>query len=176
MKWSAFVYQGQVFDLTHLDSFEHTFVQPAETDKPMRFYRTWVKFSHHCFTEDIKSEDDPHLTYPTQTDIRAFNLRRWRLSQYLPEIIKALMTRHISHTEHQSFLTIELIDQSNEIFEYNIFFEVRRATNDKRLHLVISSAFPRDEDRSSSRPKSNKVRFSTILFNVQNHKPIRLKK
>ncbi len=154
----------------------NTFIQVAENGSPERQYRTWIKFSHHCFTEDIKPEDDSVLIYPSQTDVRTFNFRRWELSKHLPDIIKNLMSRHISHTEHQNFLTIEIIDQNNQQFEYNIFFEVRRATNDKRLHLVISSAFPRDEDRISSRPKPNKVRFSTILFNVQHNKPIKPKR
>ena len=170
MKWQPFEHAGQVFDLSHLDSFEHRFVQTAEPEKPERTYRVFVHFSDHCFTQG----DETDAVYPTKTTApRSFNDLRWKLSFYLPNIIKTLMNRHVSHTDHQNFFTIEIMNENGEQFDYDVFFEVRRAENDKRLHLVVQTAFPRDATRSSSRPKSDKIRFITILHNVQNRKLIK---
>ncbi len=176
MKWQKFIYQSQVFDLSHLDGFDHTFVQVAVTGEPERFYRTRITFSHHCFTENCKPEDDPELMYPSSQDLRSFNTRRYVLSQHLPVIMHSLMTRMISHSGHGNFFTFELLNEAGIVVEYNVFFEVKRAVGDKRLHIIVQSAFPRDANHNSSRPKFNKIRFSTILFNVQHNKPIRSKK
>jgi hypothetical protein len=46
--WKSLSYDGHNFDLSHLNAFEHTFVQLAEKGKPERQYRTWIRFSHHC--------------------------------------------------------------------------------------------------------------------------------
>ncbi|MEY4530364.1 MAG: Heat shock protein [Deinococcota bacterium] len=176
MRWQAFRYQGQLIDLSHLDGFDHSFIQPNEDGKPERLYRTRVTFSHHCFTENSKPEDDPKLLYPSTQDLRSFDQRRYQLSKHLPEIILTLMNRTISHTEHSNFVTFELLNEAGISVEYNVFFEVKRAVGDKRLHLIVQSAFPRDEDRNSNRPRHNKIRFATILFNVQNNKPIKPKR
>jgi hypothetical protein len=171
--WTPYIYRQQTFDLSHLDAFEHEFVQPDEQGKSERTYRVWVRFSHHCFTEGTKPSDDPSLRYG---DGRTFDVRRWELSKHLPDVIRSLMQRTVSHTGHNNYLTIEILDAHGTRVEYEVYFDVLRASTDKRIHLVVTSAFPRDMARLANRPKFNKIRFATILFNVQNNKPIRTTK
>ena len=180
MIWKPYTHDGQVFDLSHLDSFEHRFVQAAENEKPERQYRTWIRFSDHCFTESTKSSDDPTLRYGAIKEGRSFDVLRWELSKYLPDIIRSLMERTISHTGHNNYVTIEILTNQalsaiypSERIEYEIYFDVSRDLGDKRLHIVVTSAFPRDMNRLADRPKFSKIRLSTILHNVQQNKKIR---
>jgi hypothetical protein len=86
------------------------------------------------------------------------------------------MNRDISHTGHQNYFTIVLQNNNGQNLEYEIYFEMQRDKTDKRLHLIVTSAFPRDPARIALRPKRNKVKFATILFNVQHNKPFRVQK
>jgi hypothetical protein len=176
MKWLAFTHDGHVYDLSHLDSSDYVFTQGATGHQPVRQYRVWISFSHHCFTENAKSGDDPAAFYTFNKDNRSFDIRRYELSKHLPSIIRTLMDRTVSHTGHNNFLTIEVLGEAGSVIEYDVFFEVKRAAGDKRLHLIVQSAFPRDVARGSSRPRFDKVRFATILYNVQQNKPIKGKK
>ncbi len=173
MAWQPYTYHGQVFNLAHLDEFEHIFVQPADKSKPERTYRVWVRFSHHCFTESSKDTDDTNLRFGSPKDARTFDVLRWQLSQHLPDVIRSLMQRTISHTGHNNYLTIEILNARGTRIEYEVYFDLHRNPSDKRIHLVVTSAFPRDMARLHARPNFNKIRFSTILFNVQHNKPIR---
>ncbi len=171
--WADLTIHGQTFDLTHLNAFEYCYIQPAEHGKPERQYRTWIRFSHHCFTESTKPNDDIALQFGSRKDGRSFNTLRWDLSKFLPDIIRSLMERTISHTGHNNYITIKIVDSQGQRIEYEIYFDVNRDPQDKRLHIVVTSAFPRDMERLVDRPKFNKIRLATILHNVQQNKPIR---
>jgi hypothetical protein len=168
MRWSTFQYKGQVYDLAHLDQFDHIFVISEAGSYPIT-----IRFSHHCFTEHSSLTDDPDLFFTVGKEQRTFDLVRWQFSQRLPEIIKTLEARFISHTDHQSFFTIELIDDQGRSRDYEVYFEVTRDNKTKRLYLTVKSAYLRDQDRIGDRPKSRKIRLAVILRNVQQNKPIR---
>jgi hypothetical protein len=86
------------------------------------------------------------------------------------------MQRTISHTGHNNYFTLEIMNPFGEQIEYEIYFDVTRDSNDKRLHIVVTSAFPRDPTRIQDRPKYNKIRLSSILHNVQKNKSIRMQR
>lgn len=152
----------------------HEFEQQASGDKPTRKYLVAVRFSHHCFTEGKKPGDDPLLEFrdaSTKRDHRTFDVLRWELSKRLPEIVRGLMERHIAHTNHHSFFTIEVLLGDGARLEYEMFFEVARIKG--KLNLIVTTAFVRDQLYLSGRPQGTKIRLSTILFNVSMNKPIR---
>lgn len=171
--WKPFRYRGTLYDLSHLEPFLHTYIQPAQEGKPARFYRVWIRFGHHCFTRDPTERDDPGQIYPSQSDRRCFDVKRWVLSKHLPEIVRSLMGRKIFHTGHGNFFTIEVMAESGEHLEYEVYFEVNRDRGDRQLYLVVTSAFPRDPARLASRPHPRSIGLQVILFNTQTGKPIR---
>lgn len=172
--WQAFFYQGTIYDLSHLDSFDHVFVQAATAEKPERQYKVRIHFGHHCFTESPKPGDDPALLYPhPRHDQRTFDVVRWELSQQLPVIITTLMERQVFHTGHLNFFTIELTTHSGNAVEYEVYFEIDRDAG-KGLKLVVTSAFPRDPARVQNRPARRPMKLALILHNVQVGKPIKL--
>lgn len=172
--WQAFFYQGAYYDLSHLDSFDHVFVQAATADKPERHYKVRIHFGHHCFTESIKPGDDPAQRYPfPRHDQRTFNFVRWDLSRQLPMIVTTLMERQVFHTGHLNFFTVELTTHSGNNIEYEVYFDVDRDSG-KGLKLVVTSAFPRDPARIQNRPARRPIRLALILHNVQVGKPIKL--
>ena len=174
MKNSRFlIYKTIKYDLSHLNSFIHEFLHEAG-GKSARTYRVKILFSHHCFTEGKKSGDDPQLEFldgGPKRDHRTFDAIRWELSQYLPDIIRGLMGRHIAHTHHNSFFTVDIVDQNGTSIEYEVYFEV--ALVKKELYLTVTTAFSRDPANLGARPRGGKIRFSTILFNVSQNKPIK---
>ena len=173
MIWKSFQYHGQTFDLAHLNQFDHVYVQPAQDNKPSRAYRVTVRFGHHCFTEHVQPSDEAALLFVVGKEARTFDQKRYGLSQSLPEIMKTLMDRNISHTDHNSFFTIELMNEAGQTFDYEVYFEVSRDQTTKRLYLTVLSAYARDPARITDRPKARKIRLSVILRNIQENKPIR---
>jgi hypothetical protein len=136
-------------------------------------YGVTIRFSHHCFTEHPSPSDDPALSFVVGKEERTFDLGRWQLSRHLPTILKTLAERHISHTDHQSFFTVELVNQQGQSQDYEVYFEVSKDNKTKRLYLTVKSAYTRDPSRITERPKSRKIRLLVILRNVQHNKPIR---
>lgn len=171
--WQPFTHQGITYDLTHLDPFDHVYVQAAAGDKPERRFRVRVHFGHHCFTEGRKPGDDPALVYPAPArDLRTFDTTRWQLSHQLPDLVRGLMTRSISHTGHDNFFTIEVTTVDGATVEYEVYFHVELDAS-RHLHLVVTSAFPRDLSRVHHRAERRPMRLALILHNVQVGKPIK---
>jgi hypothetical protein len=168
MRWQVFCHGNDTFNLSHLEQFDHVFEVAAGVS-----YSITIRFSHHCFTEHTKPTDDPALLLTVGSDQRTFDFERWRLSHYLPEIIKTLEQRYISHTNHQSFFTVELIEDAGQMQDYEVYFDVTKDSKTKRLYLTVKSAYTRDTNRKNERPKSRKIRLLVILRNIQHNKPIR---
>lgn len=168
------IYKTKKYDLSHLNSFLYEFEQSSLKDGSAQKYLVAILFSHHCFTEGKKPGDDPLLEFldaGPKRDHRTFDEVRWELSKNLPEIVKGLMERYIAHTNHNGFFTIEVVLDSGTRVDYEVYFEVARVKG--KLYLTVTSAFPRDPARIGARPRGSKIRFSTILYNVLNGKPIK---
>ncbi len=168
MRWTDFGIQNQLFDLSHLDQFDHVYLLSDGSS-----HCVTIRFSHHCFTDHPSPTDDPDSSFVIGKDRRTFDVQRWQLSQRLPQIIKTLETRYISHTDHQSFFTVELVNERGQPQDYEVYFEVTKDTKTKRLYLTVKSAYSRDPNRNTQRPKSRKIRLLVILRNAQQNKPIR---
>ena len=174
MVFGNVIYSNITYDLTHLNTFLHEFEQQALKDKPAQKYLVAIRFSHHCFTEGKKPNDDPLLEFAdasSKRDHRTFNVVRWELSKRLPEIVMGLMERHIAHTNHNSFFTIEVVLDNGVSIDYEVYFEVVRVKG--KLSLTVTTAFGRDLIRLIGRSQGSKIRLSTILYNVSTNKPIR---
>lgn len=171
--WPPFTYQGTVYDLGHLDPRDHVYVQAATDDKPERRFRVRIHFGHHTFTEGINPGDDPALIYPAPAkDLRTFDKARWQLSFLLPGIMQGLMTRPISHTGHDNFFTIDTTAVNGTTVEYEVYFRLELGAG-RHLHLVVTSAFPRDPSRAQHRAARRPIRFAVILHNVLTGRPIK---
>lgn len=175
MKWNAFNHQGTVYDLSHLHPFELLIVQPATAKDPERPYRFRVAFSLHCFTQSIVDGDDPALAYRDNRETRTFCFTRYRLSRYLPDIIQGIGARKCLHTGKGNFFVVELVDDDGTTVEYEIYFDVRRATAKRgMMKIFVQSAYVRDTDSRPYRRHGKSIRFYVIAFNRQMNKPIKM--
>ena len=141
------------YDIAHLERHVVEYIQKATQTAPERRYRVRVSYSDHCYTKATPAAD------------RVFDEKRYELSKQLPQIISELMNRECHHTGRTNFVTFD-IDESQT---YEIYFEVFKKEG---LNLRVQSAYIRDQARMGSRPGRAKIRFSTILYNVLNDKPI----
>jgi hypothetical protein len=143
---------AETYDLTHLEPF--TFLVNSTLAK--RELRVHVTFSTHCFSKAY----DPvgHISGTPIIDIhtprpRSFCSIRYQLSHGLPKLIKSL--------EHPKARVWETAAQRNWCYSitiddpagpYHVFFEVRRASKERRqwqdLNLVVESAYHEDDCRS----------------------------
>lgn len=130
----------------------------------------------HCFTRGLNGHIretwqaiEEELIYSDAREKRIFCFSRYQLSFLLPEIAKQLDYRSCFHTGKGNFFTIELSDQQ----EYEIYFKVSKSGKGL-LRLFIESAYVRDKEHSSSRPKKKKISFFVIAYHVQSNQPIKL--
>lgn len=176
MKWRPFTHQDVTYDLSHLDPFEWRYTAKASGKRPERTYKFHVTFSMHCFTRNPK--DGEQITtdswYEGPKEKRVFCFDRYELSHQLPEIIKSTGNRVCWHTHHGNFFTVELTTKEGEEVEYEVYFDVTRATRRGWLHLIVQSAYVRTEEYKSTRPRKRKIRLDVIAYNRQQGKPIKL--
>ena len=176
VKWRPFTHQDVTYDLSHLDPFEWRYTAKASGKRPERTYKFHVTFSMHCFTRNPK--DGEQITtdswYEGPKEKRVFCFDRYELSHQLPEIIKSTGNRVCWHTHHGNFFTVELTTKEGEEVEYEVYFDVTRATRRGWLHLIVQSAYVRTEEYKSTRPGKRKIRLDVIAYNRQQGKPIKL--
>lgn len=179
MRWRSFIHQGQAYDLSHLASFDWHYTAEASGNRPERTYKFQVNFSTHCFTRDPLPGEivDNELWYTWDDDGKAqkrvFCFDRHDASHCLPDIIKSMGDRTCYHTHHGNYFTIELTTKKNIPVEYEVYFDVTRATRRGWLNLVVQSAYIRTEEYESTQPKRRKIRLDVIAYNTQAKKPIK---
>ncbi len=175
MKWNSFSHQGDIYDLSHLYPFYWHYTARAGKGHLARTYKFQVSFSMHCFTRKPLADEKiaADLWYVGPVEQRLFCFDRYELSHQLPEIIRSLGERPCWHTHHGNFFTIELTSQNGQKIEYEVYFDVTRATRKGWLNLVVESAYVRTEDHASTRPKKRKIRLDVIAHNKQTGKTIR---
>lgn len=177
MKWKLFKYGGKTYDLSHLDSFSWIYeVMHGSDQQASKKYSINVNFSMHCFTKqplhDQASCNSDLFYKEPKEDNRIFCFERYELSKKLPEIIKNLDHRNCWHTHHGHFFTIDLLDQSGDSREYEIYFDVHKS-NRGWLTLVVKSAYVRDQKHGTTQPRKRKIRFSVIVKNKYENKKLR---
>ncbi len=173
MQWRPFYYQQKKYDLSHLDSKQIVYVQPAKGERQERRYKTEVTFSSHCFTRRLKDGESPEpaLLYNDFRETRVFDFRRYALSKYLPEIADGLAERKCFHTGVGNFFTVEICDENGSPAEYEIFFKAYKPAKKGTISLLIESAYVRDTKHANAKPFGKAIGFYTL-----NNKSIRLPK
>jgi hypothetical protein len=168
MSWQPYTHNGLVFDLSHLDDFEHTYIQAATTKNAEKRYKVFVTFTDHPFT-DSSNEDGVSIYSRTHSregiKNRYFNFKRWMYSRQLPALIREFATgnKHFYVLQDGAYFRLELLNDQNHMIEYDIFFDLYKEK--KRLVLIIKSAYERAPN-SNERPKldrTNNFSFFTLL-------------
>lgn len=182
LQWQAFKYQGIIYDLSHLYPFEITYIQPAKNDRPDQVYYFRVAFSLHCFTRKKGEQEtlDPALLYSDSRETRVFDFKRYELSKQLKNIIQELTSRKCYHTGHEGcYFTIDVRNDDGVIEEYDVFFKISLSSDakkKKKLTLFVQSAYLRDIDHQSNRPKKKPIDFFIIAYNTLNKKRVKVPK
>ncbi len=130
----------------------------------------------HCFTRNPLPDEvvDSDLWYEGPKEKRIFCFDRYMLSDQLPEIVKSISDRACWHTHHGNYFTIELVTQEGALIEYEVYFDVTKATRKGGwLNLTVQSAYVRTKDYETIRPKKRKIRFDVIANNTQQGKTIK---
>lgn len=173
-QWKPFHHAGTAYDLSHLNSFLHTFVQPAKGELPARAYTVQVEFGLHCFTREAGKNDDLHgpsaVTHRGET--RIFDLRRYERSKELAAIVRQLPVQTCFHTKKSAnFLTIKRVNAAGAVVSYEVYFSVRRMVAAGRLFLIVKSAYVRDGGHGN-KPAKKKVDFFVILHKRLEGEPV----
>nr|VFK11665.1 MAG: hypothetical protein BECKLPF1236B_GA0070989_10235 [Candidatus Kentron sp. LPFa] len=178
----AIIHRDNRYHLSHLNSFDWRYTAKASGKRPERAYKFRVTFSMHCFArkplpgEQIAKE----MWYRGPRERRAFCFERYRLSHRLPTIIRSLGERTCYRTAHGNFLTVELTDEEGERIEYEIYFDVTRASRRGWLNLTVQSAYRRTRDdevrRLGKRKIRRKIHLDVIAYNRQLNTMIRPKR
>jgi len=167
---------GQVIDLAHLDPF----VFEANSTKVPRPLRINVRFTNHCFSDAF----DP-ARHPADAPVildgrrrRAFCPDRYALSLHLPNLIRGLANPNARVHEtaaRRNWMYGATVALPVTGTIYQIFFDLRRATPERRrfqdLDLVVESAYPADP----ARPAPNilgRVSFLLLAGSLYTGKPV----
>jgi hypothetical protein len=159
--WRSFEYEGQVYDLSHLDAHLAEY-----TDQQGKIYKYIVTYSFHCFTKEdpcLSEEESNLLLYKTRKENRHFNFDRYRLSKHLPKIILSLggSSTTCFHAGYSRFVRYEISDDAGNTINYFIVFKSFKEK--KRLRLHIESAYPASPEEKG---KLKKVNFFIIAHNT----------
>ena len=114
--------QGQLYDLSHLDPFSHSVVGSD------REYAIEVRFSCHCFTEEVTQNHTPDLHYTHRGERRAFCTIRHQLSIQLPQLITTLKTQSVYNNRGGNFFFWRNQTVTGQGEPYLIFFDATRST------------------------------------------------
>jgi len=88
-------------------------------------------------------------------------------------MIKSLGDRVCWHTHHGNYFTIELVTQEGEVIEYEVYFDVTRASRKGWLNLIVQTAYVRTEDYKTTQPRKRRIRLDVVAYNTQLRKPIK---
>ena len=172
--YAPFMVRGRRYDLSHLNTFEHTYVQEATTRDPERTFVVIVDFSDHCFTESRKVGDDPALQYGPKKrrlqDERTFHEGRWERSMQLPDLILSLMGRKLFHNRDRDDTKIYVRPDGSAQGEYEVYINVRLDRTAGKIRLTVESAFVRDKH---PQVRKGTVGFALLLYNASQGKMVR---
>lgn len=168
--WQPFKFGNELYDLSHLDAHQVTYIQKGDSKNPERKYTFYVTYSFHCFAKDyptLTTKERKALTYTSEKESRPFCKRRYFLSRKLPKIISDLHESNlVFHAGHESYATCKMEDENGKEIEYYVSFSTYRYQ--KKLRLHVQSAYPLDTPLG----RRKKVNFFTIAFNLLKGKPL----
>jgi hypothetical protein len=140
--WTAFVYQGQTYEFTHLDEYE---IEVVDSEEKTR--RIAITFSDHCFTRQPEGGDDPMLCYPQSSRSPGyFCTDRYRLSLGLVQHIERATQRIVWNIRDGNFAIIPIVNHQGVKVPYGIVFSLDRVKGlPVDLHMRVETAYPCDE-------------------------------
>jgi hypothetical protein len=158
--WRNFTLDDRVYDLSHLDAHWVEYLDDRDEDNQVT-YKFIVTYGFHCFT---KESDDRSISslYHAPKESRHFNIERYYLSKYLPDIIDKLAekTSLVVHAGYRNYATVKVLDSNDIEVDYYVVFKVFREKKKLRLHVL--SAYPKEEGLG----KIKKVSFLIIANNL----------
>ena len=175
MHWKSFRHNNSEYSLEHLHPFQMEVIQESKQNKPQRKYPFNVSFSLHCFSrKKLENEEDLDLIYSDNRESRIFCYKRYELSKKLPNIIENISKKKCLHTGHDDFFIVEIITESGEKKNYEVYFSITKGQKKGALNLYIQSAYIRDKGNRRRNPKP--IRFHIIAFNKLHNKLIKVPK
>lgn len=157
-QWKNFNIGDIEYNFNHLDACKHLFTHPKRNES----YTLYFTFSHHVFTRSIKESEvvEPEQIYPYPADVRAFDVVRFELSKYLPEIVATLPEQFCYHGGYSRYCSCKISQEDGTEIYYQVVYRVWKERGKMRLH--IESAYPLQE----SLGKVKKVNFWVICHNL----------
>jgi len=146
--------RGKIYTLEHLEPFNFT----LKTDAGPRVVD--VRFTCHCFTEDITPAHTPDLRYTHGHETRAFDLDRHELSKLLPQLISELGRRSVYMSKMSNFFILRQDPATAFTGPYLVFFNVTRSKA-KGVHVLmnVESAYMKPDMTDRASP----VKFTTLI-------------
>lgn len=177
MTWKYIDFEGQRYDLSHLQDFQFEVVRPPSDKGAGWSIKIDVTFSWHCYTRAPGKTE----TVKIQTqgkEQRCFCPVRFEHSKRLPEIIQDLSERKILQTGKGNYITIEVVDHDGKVIDYEIYFDLRKQGRKQPLKLVVESAYLREPSAETTRQKRKRqpIRFRVLVHNTHHGKKIRYKR
>ncbi len=136
--WPAFIYQGQTYDLTHLEEYE---IEVVNSEKQTR--RIAITFSDHSFTMEPQESDDPLLCYPQSSRTPGyFSIDRYRHSLDIYRHIERATQRIVWNIRDGNFAIVPIITHQGMKVPYSIVFSLDRVKGlPADLHMRILTAY-----------------------------------
>ena len=167
--WTPFVYQGNVYDLGHLDEYLLTVVDTKNVPRILA-----VTFDDHCFTRSAVAGDDPDLVYSdSNRNPGYFCFERYQLSLGIGKHIEQATTGQVWSLLSESFAAVSVVDRLGNTTSYGIVFTLNRVTGlPIHLHMRVKTAYPVDKGRLDT---FGSVRFRHLVtLRMQNKMPGRI--
>ncbi|WP_223866477.1 heat-shock protein [Candidatus Enterovibrio escicola] len=157
-KWTSFDLDSELYNFEHLNACKHRFSHPERDE----CYTLYFTFSHHVFTRSIKQNEsfDNAQIYPYPSDERIFDLTRFELSKYLPQIVATLPEQFCYHGGYSRYCSCKISQEDGTEIHYQVVYRVWKQRGKMRFH--IESAYPLLERVS----KVKKVNFWVICHNL----------
>ncbi|MBD2212962.1 heat-shock protein [Nostoc linckia FACHB-104] len=172
IQWKNFTYNNEVFDLSHLNAHWVKYCDERNESKPIT-YKFIVTYGSHCFTtsQEVSGEESPLLMYHAPRESRPFDVERYSLSKYLPNIIHSLAdkTTLVCHAGYGNFATVKVVDSNSRVIDYFVVFTVFRENRKLRLHVM--SAYPKYDGIGKVKKVSFLVIAKNLLANQQLPRP-----
>jgi hypothetical protein len=173
--WPSFTYQGQTYDLSHLDEYQF-----ETNDSAGYARRIAVTFSDHCFTREPVDGDDPVLRYPQSTRTPGyFCVERYQLSLKLAEHIARAAKGKVWVVRDAAFAAVPTINHRGDKVLYGVVFSLDPVKGfPVQLHMRVETAYPCDKTDIIT---FGNIRFSQLIKlrlqrkspnrNVERHRP-----
>lgn len=176
MTWRYINFQGQRYDLSHLQDFHFDVVRPPSDEGGGWEISVHVSFSWHCYTRAPNENEASHI-YEKDRERRCFCPVRFRHSKLLPDIIQGLSERRVFHTGKGNYITVEIVEEDGTAIDYEIYFSIRKQGKKRPLRLVVESAYLRaSDDVTYQKRKRQPIRFRVLVYNTHHGRRVRYSK